>query len=114
MYVTISRHIKKKHPPIIDPTPVTEQKAVEPENFETYAKKLLVAGIQNFDPLKVKPQHIISAQRALIEEKKVTGTLDNQKLALMRMFRGKITEGEVLDATGIDATGIKSIEANTD
>lgn len=121
MYNKITRHVTKNHPAAIDTTPVkmpTEEEAIElskPKDFHTYAQKLLGVGFDEkmLTPGKVTHNNIIAAQRALIMEEKVKGTLDNQRLLMMKFFRGNSLEGEVIDDRPKLARG-EDIKADTD
>lgn len=102
----LSRHFNNNHPPSIDTTPLPVftpeelEKRKDPATFSEYADKLLNMGYQSLDPKKITPNHVISAQRALLEERKIEGTLNNQQALLMKFFRGgsrEVVEGEVIN-----------------
>lgn len=102
MYVSLMKHKRKKHPPVIDTTPVddtyVQEAAQSPQTFDEYAKRLLNVGFKNMDPSKVSHSHVISAQRTILEERKINNEMDMQKKFLMMFFRGKsLVEGEVVD-----------------
>lgn len=109
MEIKIARHIKKKHPPLINMSPVTENKK---RTFSEYAQDLLDVAI--VDPMSVKHSHVIAAHNSLINEQKVKGTIDAQKMAFIRFMRGEgeLIEGEVVD--DLKLTGAENVPANTD
>lgn len=113
LYISISQHINKKHPPMLgDVIPLeTDHKPVT--NFDEFADSLLQAGSRNVlnYPEKVTPNHVIAAKRAQIEEAKLKNQDVKQKLALLRFFRGEIIEGEIDDTKQI---GGETLSTNTD
>lgn len=117
LYLMLQRHIKDEHPPLLDETPPKEP--VRGESFEDYANQLLKVGLSPdlMNAKKVSHAQVISAKRALLEEKKVNNEINAQKLAFMKFFRGvppNAIEGEVVDERSNDQDGVKNIPSNTD
>jgi len=106
----LTRHERGSHPPFVDPTPPPDltpeeiEARKDPATFKEYADKLLNIGFSSLDPKKITPNHVISAQRAILEEKKIEGAQKTQEIMIMKFFRGsrpEIVEGEVKN--GLDA-----------
>ncbi len=117
---TLAKHKKKLHGPVIDETPVDEEyvrEAMEtPQTFDEYAKRLLGVGFKNMDPSKVSHNHVIAAQRTLLEEKKLDNEMTNQQKFMMMFFRGKpgVIEGEVLKDEPVKQLRGETIPTDTD
>ncbi len=102
-YNKLTHHLTNNHPPLIDLTPPTkeeiEERTKNPQDFKEYAEQLLGVGFKMMNVDKVSHGNIIAAKRTLIEEEKVKGELTNQRLLLLKFFRGKepeFIEGEVI------------------
>jgi hypothetical protein len=111
--IMLRRHIAKQHPPLLADTPIEEP--VQGDTFEDYAKSLLKMGMTPdlMSPQKVSHNNIISAKRALLEEKKLNNEMNAQKLAFLKFFRGSVVEGEIVDGEDKSA-GTKDIPSNTE
>jgi|SRR5581483_88816 len=110
-YNKLRSHIKKKHPPLLkDPTPIDpsnpQQEVVEEVNFKDYAKKLLKSAMNEdmFKTTKISHNHVIAAQRAIIEESKVKTQENALKFAMVKFLRGE----------GVPVDEQKLIESDTD
>lgn len=97
-YSTITRHINKKHPPIIrtEPIPIEERKHI---GFDEYADMLLQEGAVSVmtNPEKITHSAVIAAKRTQIEEAKAKNQIDATKLLMLKFFRGNAIEGEVVE-----------------
>ena len=115
LYNILKRHTDNKHPPLLADMEIGEP--TTGNSFEDYASKLLKVGYnpEMMSPKRVTHNNIISAQRTLIEEKKVNGALDAQKLAFLKFFRGtpQPIEGETVDGEN-DTRGTESLPTNTE
>ncbi|MGA4923444.1 hypothetical protein, partial [Bacillus subtilis] len=77
-------------------------------SFQEYAAQLLNIGFSSLDPKKITPNHVISAQRAILEEKKIEGAQKTQEIMILKFLRGnkpEIIEGEVKDGLNAGPDG---------
>lgn len=89
MYNKLRAHFLRKHPPLLADDPKAPELPVI-HNFDEYAEKLLQTGFSEemLSAKKVSHSAIIAARRAQLEERKVQGMENAQKLMIMKFFRG--------------------------
>ena len=93
MYNKLKAHFDRKHPPLLLDDPKAPELPVI-RTFDDYADRLLQTGLKEemMTPGKVSHSVVIAARRAQLEERKVAGMENAQKLMIMKFFRGQ-TDG---------------------
>lgn len=108
-YNKLTAHTERKHAPLLTDDPKAPVELPRVENFDDYAKSLLRVGLSEemLNPRKVSHSQVIAARRTQLEERKVEGMENAQKLMIMKFFRGRIEDGPKLPGT-------TDIETDTD
>jgi hypothetical protein len=107
-YKKLKTHMERKHAPLLLDDPKAPELPVV-RDFNDYADRLLQTGLREdmMNPSKVSHSVVIAARRAQLEERKVQGMENAQKLMIMKFFRGQINgtpklSGESSEQTDTD------------
>lgn len=119
---SVKRHLKGKHPPLIENMDITpnrdkqSEESIKPATPEAYAQALLEIGMspEMLTHKRIKHGDVVKAQNLLIEKQKAENQKNALSLIMSKLLSGLIKKEDIMEGEVIkDESPVGAIAANS-